>query len=104
VLAGVNPDGTEDRLGGREVELGQVEIGAPSVHADFHVVSGTCLLRCWFTRPRLGGRLNQSKTPTSEASSINYSRLKRRASALRIAGLSGAGGAEMNNEGAKTRS
>jgi hypothetical protein len=30
---------TEDRLGGREVELGQVEIGTPGVHAGIHVVS-----------------------------------------------------------------
>jgi hypothetical protein len=30
---------TEDRLGGREVELGQVEIGAPGVHAGIHIVS-----------------------------------------------------------------
>ena len=30
---------TEDRLGGREVELGQVDIGAPGVHAGIHVVS-----------------------------------------------------------------
>jgi hypothetical protein len=33
----------EDRLGGREVELGQVEIGTPGVHAGIHVVSGTRL-------------------------------------------------------------
>jgi hypothetical protein len=30
---------SEDRLGGREVELGQVEIRAPGVHAGIHVVS-----------------------------------------------------------------
>ena len=30
---------TEDRLGGREVELGQVEIGAPGVQAGIHIVS-----------------------------------------------------------------
>ena len=29
----------EDRLGGREIELGQVEIGPPGVHAGIHVVS-----------------------------------------------------------------
>src|ERR1035438_2043160 len=41
--------------------------------ADFHVVSGTRLLRCWLTRPQLGGYLNQSKTRASTASSINFS-------------------------------
>jgi hypothetical protein len=29
---------TEDRLGGREVQLGQVEIGPPGIHAGIHVV------------------------------------------------------------------
>src|ERR1035441_10001929 len=31
---------TEDRLGGREVELGQVEIGAPGIQAHKEVVAG----------------------------------------------------------------
>jgi hypothetical protein len=31
--------GTEDRLGGREVELGQVEVGAPGVQAHKEVVA-----------------------------------------------------------------
>src|ERR1039458_4305657 len=31
--------GTEDRLGGREVELGQVEIGTPDVQAHKEVVA-----------------------------------------------------------------
>jgi hypothetical protein len=84
--------------------LGEVEIGAPGVHAGIHVVRSTRLLRCWLTRPQLGGCLNPSKSRTSDASSINFSRVEHRASALRIAGLSGTCGAEMNNQGAKTRS
>src|ERR1035438_3750181 len=40
VLAGADPNGTEDRLGGREVELGQVEIGTPGVQAHKEVVAG----------------------------------------------------------------
>src|SRR5208337_1884740 len=72
--------------------------------AELHVVSGARILRRWFTRPQLGGCLNPNKTRSSDASSIDFSRVERRASALRTAGLSGTGGAEMNNKGAKTRS
>ena len=50
--------------------------------ADFHVVSGTRLLRRWFTRPLLGGYLNHSKTRTRYASTISFSRLERRARAM----------------------
>src|SRR5208337_3399177 len=42
--------------------------------ADFHVVSGTRLLRCRFTRPQLGECSNHSQTGAREASSINCSR------------------------------
>ena len=66
---------TEDRLGGREVELGQVEIRTPGVHAGIHVVSGTGLLRRWLTRPQLCGCLNPNKTRSRDASSIDFSRV-----------------------------
>ena len=62
--------------------------------SDLHVVSGTRLLRCWFTRPQLGGCLNHSKAPTSGASSINFSRVERRAAGdLGHAGTDGRGAA-----------
>jgi hypothetical protein len=72
--------------------------------ADLHVVSGTRLPRRWPTCPQLGGCLNLSKTRSSDARSINFSWVERQASALGIAGLSGTGGAEINNKGAKTPS
>jgi hypothetical protein len=50
--------------------------------AELHVVSGTRFLRCWFTRPLLGGYLNHSKTRTRYAGTISFSRLERRARAL----------------------
>jgi hypothetical protein len=43
--------------------------------ADFHVVSRTRFLRCWFSRPQLGGCLNHSKTRASTTTRINRSRL-----------------------------
>jgi hypothetical protein len=67
---------TEDRLGGREVELGQAEVGPPGVHADLHVVSGTRLLRCPFPHPQSDGYLNHTQTKTGDASSISRSRLE----------------------------
>jgi hypothetical protein len=71
--------------------LEQAEIGTPGVQAGIHVVSATRLPRRWPTCPQLGGRLNHSKAPTSETSSINFPRVERRASALRIAVSPGAG-------------
>jgi hypothetical protein len=44
--------------------------------ADFHVLSGTRFLRCWFPRPQLGGCLNPGKTRTSDASGINCYQVK----------------------------
>jgi hypothetical protein len=40
-------------------------------------------MRCWLSRPQLGGYLNPSKSRTRYASRISFSRLDRRASALR---------------------
>src|SRR5208337_4188007 len=41
---------------------------------DFHTVSGTCVLRCRFTRPQLGRCSNDGKSRASAASSIIFPR------------------------------
>jgi hypothetical protein len=49
--------------------------------AELHVVSGTRLLRCWFTCSQLDGCLDPSKTRTRSASRISFSLIERRTSA-----------------------